>query len=281
MQPLEGTKIISTAFNMPGPAAVSWLHHWGADVLKIEPPSGDPLSRNCPELYQQLLAKQRPWRLDLKQPAERSQLDSHLAEADLLITSTLPASLARLGLAWEELHERFPRLCQVAIVGHAPPDEEITGHDLTYQAAAGLLSPPAMPPTLWADMAAAQTTISHAMAVLAERTRTGKATISYVAIVDALDFYALPLRHGVTSPGGRLAGTLPNYNIYATREGWLAVAALEPHFWARLQSLLQVTEGSHEQLKAIFLTRTANEWESWAQENRLPLAAVRGVSAER
>jgi alpha-methylacyl-CoA racemase len=74
---------------------------------------------------------------------------------------------------------------------------------------------------------------------------------------------------------------LPNYNIYATRDGWLAVAALEPHFWARLKSLLEVSEDSHEQMKAIFLTRTAEQWESWAQENRLPLAAVRGVSPER
>jgi len=275
MQPLSGTKVVTIAFNMPGPAAVSQLDRWGADVLKVEPPSGDPLARNCPELYRQLLGNQQVARLDLKRPADRARLDADLAAADLLVTSTLPSSLVRLGLAWDELHARFPRLCQVAIVGHAPPDEELTGHDLTYQATVGLLSPPALPLTLLADMAGAQTAVSHALAVLAERTRTGQGVFSYVPIAAALDFFALPLRHGVTVPGGRLGGALPYYNLYPTREGWLAVAALEPQFWARLQSLLQLEHGTYEELKAIFLTHSAEHWEKWAAENRLPMAAVR------
>jgi crotonobetainyl-CoA:carnitine CoA-transferase CaiB-like acyl-CoA transferase len=120
MQPLAGIKIVTVAFNMPGPAAVSQLHRWGAEIVKVEPPGGDPLGRNCPELYRSLVGNQQVCELNLKQPADRGQLDIHLAAADLLITSTLPASLARLGLAWNDLHARFPRLCQ-AIVGHARP----------------------------------------------------------------------------------------------------------------------------------------------------------------
>jgi len=53
------------------------------------------------------------------------------------------------------------------------------------------------------------------------------------------------------------------------------VAALEPQFWARLQSLLELKEGTYEELKAIFLTRSAEHWAAWARENRLPLAVVR------
>src|SRR6187402_1775555 len=147
MQPLAGVKIVTVAFNMPGPAAVSQLHRWGAEIVKVEPPGGDPLARNCPELYRKLVGNQQVCQLNLKQPADRAQMDVHLAAADLLITSTLPTSLARLGLTWSDLHARFPRLCQVAIVGHAPPDEELTGHDLTYQASVGLVRPPAMPAT--------------------------------------------------------------------------------------------------------------------------------------
>ncbi|HZD30860.1 MAG TPA: CoA transferase, partial [Candidatus Angelobacter sp.] len=56
----------------------------------------------------------------------------------MLVSSSLPASLARLGLEWKTLHEQFPRLCQVAIVGYGPPQLERTGHDLTYQAGFGL-----------------------------------------------------------------------------------------------------------------------------------------------
>ena len=275
MQPLAGIKIVTVAFNLPGPAAVSQLHRWGADIVKVEPPGGDSLARNCPELYRKLVGNQKVLELNLKQADDRGQLDTYLAGADLLVTSTLPASLARLGLAWDDLHAQFPRLCQVAIVGHAPPDEELTGHDLTYQASVGLLSPPAMPRTLLADMAGAQTAVSHALAALAERERTGKGVFTLVPIAAALEFFTLPLAHGLTLPGARLGGGWPSYNIYATSDGWLAVAALEPHFWARMQSLLQLKDGTHEELKAVFLTRSAEDWAAWARENRLPLAVVR------
>ncbi|HEX3724701.1 MAG TPA: CoA transferase [Pirellulales bacterium] len=274
MQPLAGTKIVTIAFNLPGPAAVAQLERWGADVVKIEPPGGDPLARHCPDFYQHLLGRQQVVPLDLKDAADRPTLDHYLAEADLLVTSTLPISLERLGLAWQQLHSQFPRLCQVAIVGHAPPDEERTGHDLTYQAGVGLLSPPAMPLTLLADMAGAQTAVSHALAVLCERSRTGLGTLSYVAIAGALDIFTLPLRYGLTAPGGSLGGGVPFYNLYPTRQGWLAVAALEPQFWARLRSLTSATVGTYDEMKAIFMTRTADEWQHFGEQNRLPLAAV-------
>jgi alpha-methylacyl-CoA racemase len=275
MQPLQGIKLVTTAFNMPGPAAVWKLHGWGASIVKVEPPTGDPLGRNCPELYREFTEGQEVVRLDLKQPDGRQEMERRLAEADVLLTSTLPSSLARLGLAWDRLHEKFPRLCQVAIVGYAPPDEELTGHDLTYQASVGMLSPPAMPLTLLADMAGAQTAVTHTLAVLHERARTGQGMHSFVPIAGALDFFTIPLRYEITSPGGRLAGTLPMYNLYPTREGWLAVGALEPQFWAKMQSLLGFEEGTYEELKAIFAERTARDWEKWAQQNRLPIAAVR------
>jgi alpha-methylacyl-CoA racemase len=280
MQPLKGTTVVTIAFNLPGPAAVSQLDRWGAEVIKVEPPTGDPMAAHCPDFYLHLLGNQRVVRLDLKDPADRRQLGAFLASADLLVSSTLPSSLARLGLDWRRLHAQYPKLCQVAIVGHAPPDEELTGHDLTYQAGVGLLSPPMMPLTLLGDMAGSQTAVSHALAVLAERNRTGDGVFSYVPIADALDVFTLPLRYGLTVPGGRLAGALPNYNLYPTRQGWLAVAALEPQFWAQLQKLLSLREGTYEELKGIFATRTAAEWEAWAAENRLPLAAVRSASGQ-
>jgi alpha-methylacyl-CoA racemase len=275
MQPLAGIKVVTVAFNLPGPAAVAQLDRWGAEVIKVEPPGGDPLALACPEFYRHLLGNQQAVRLDLKQSAERAQFDGYLANCDLLVTSSLSTSLERLGLSWDALHTRFPQLCQVAIVGHAPPDEELTGHDLTYQAGVGLLSPPAMPRMLLADMAGAQTAISHALAVLFERNRTGRGVYSRLAIVDALEVLALPLRFGLTEPGSNLGGGIPNYNLYPTRQGWLAVGTLEPQFWVRLKALLKVEAGTYDEVKAIFLTQTAEHWEAWARENRLPIAAVR------
>jgi crotonobetainyl-CoA:carnitine CoA-transferase CaiB-like acyl-CoA transferase len=280
MQPLTGTKIVTIAFNLPGPAAVSQLHRWGAEVVKVEPPGGDPLALHCPDFYQYLTGNQHVVRWNLKDAADRQQLDTYLATADLLVTSTLPSSLERMGLSWESLHAQFPRLCQVAIVGHAPPREEVTGHDLTYQAGVGLLAPPAMPLTLLADMAGAQTAVSHALALLAERSRTGEARHSFVAIADALEMFTLPLRFGLTMPGGPLGGAAPYYNVYPTAKGWLAVGTLEPHFWAKLCTLLAAGEGTYDEMKAIFATRTAEEWQRWGDENRLPLAVVRSSTPQ-
>ncbi len=277
MQPLQGTRVVTIAFNLPGPAAVSRLDRWGATVIKVEPPGGDPMARHCPDFYRYLLGNQTAVRLDLTQEAARRELDAHLGEADLLVTSSLPDSLERLGLGWDRLHERFPRLCQVAIVGHAPPEENRPGHDLTYQATVGLVAPPAMPLTLLADMAGAQTAVTHALGALLERSRTGMGVLSYVPIAEAVDFFTLPLRYELTIPGGRLGGAFPYYNLYPTADGWLAVAALEPQFWARMQALLNLKESTYEELKAIFLTKPAVHWQAWAAENRLPMAAVRTV----
>lgn len=274
MQPLAGVKIVTIAFNLPGPAAVAMLDRFGAEVIKVEPPQGDPLRLHCPALYQEFLGRQQVVALDLKQDSDRKILDAHLARADLLVTSTLPSSLERLNLSWERLHADFPRLCQVAILGYPPPDEELTGHDLTYQASVGLVAPPQMPLTLLGDMAGAQTAVTHAFAVLQERARTGQGTISRVAIAQALDFYTIPLRYQMTGPQGQLGGRIPNYNLYPTKDGWLAVAALEPQFWARMGQLLNLNEGTYDELAAVLATRTAKEWESWAAANRLPLAAV-------
>src|SRR5262245_11318473 len=117
MQPLAGIKMVTIAFNMPGPAAVWQLHGFGANVVKVEPPTGDPLGRNCPPLYGEFTAGQDVRRIDLKSTQGRAEIDGLLKDADLLLTSTLPSSLARLNLSWERLHRDFPRLCQVAIIG--------------------------------------------------------------------------------------------------------------------------------------------------------------------
>jgi len=73
-----------------------------------------------------------------------------LEATDLLVTAQRAPALARLGLDAPFLAQRFPRLCHVAITGHAPPRDDVAGHDLTYLAEHGLVSPPALPATLFA-----------------------------------------------------------------------------------------------------------------------------------
>ncbi len=246
----------------------------GASVVKVEPPGGDPLARMCPGYYEDLNAGQEVVRLDLKDRHDRASLDERLGGTDLLLTASRPAALGRLGLSWPELHAGFPRLCQVAIVGHPPPDEDAPGHDLTYQARFGTLSPPEMPPVLVADLAGAERTVSAALSLLFARDRGHGAGYERVALSEAARSFAEPLRQGLTAPGGVLGGGFPGYGLYRARQGHVALAALEQHFWKRLLEELEST-GDRRDLGRIFETRTARQWEAWAAERDLPLAAVR------
>ena len=277
--PLAGLRVLSLAGNIPGPLAVARLHALGAAVCKVEPPGGDALAAACPAWYAALHAGQEVIRLNLKDRADRAQLDPLLAAADLLITASRPAGIARLGLAWDDLHAAYPDLCQVAIVGHAAPAADRPGHDLTYQAAAGLLVPPALPRVLLADLAGAERAVAVALALLLARQRGQGSGYREVALADVAEDFAATLRHGLTAPGGLLGGGLPSYNIYAAQEGWVALAALEPGFVQRLQHSLHIAEITHSALADIFRTQPAQTWEQWAIQHDLPLVAVHDPTA--
>ena len=166
---LNNFKIISLANNLPGPVAVSRLQSLGAAVVKIEPPAGDPLSRYSPAWYRQLTQGQQVVRLDLKTGTGRQKLDERLKDSDLLITSMRLTALERLKLNRSEVSKNFSHLLQIAIVGYASDSEKLPGHDLTYQAALRLLSPPQMPKTLLTDLAAAERIVSAALELILAR----------------------------------------------------------------------------------------------------------------
>lgn len=246
----------------------------GASVTKVEPPDGDPLSYSDPEWYEELAAGQEVVRLNLKDSEDRALLDEHLENADLLLTSSRPAALERLGLGREKLHSAYPRLSQVAIVGHPRPRENEPGHDLTYLADLGLLTPPDMPRTLLADLAGAERAVSASLALLFGREREGETGYEEVALSEAAEFFAAPLRHGITKPGAHLGGGFPGYNLYAARDGWIALAALEEHFWQKLLAELGLSDASHDDLAEIFARESAGYWEKWAADRDLPLKAL-------
>ncbi len=272
-RPLAGRRVVTIAINLPGPVAAARFVDLGAHVTKVEPPGGDPMAHASPTAYAELASGQEVLRLDLKDLAHREQLHALLEGADLLITSSRPSALMRLGLGWDEVHATHPRLSVVAIVGSPTPDAEIAGHDLTYQAVVGLLDPDTMPRVLLADLAGAERAVTEGLALLVGSATTGVGGITEVALSAAAESMARTMRWGLTQPGGPLAGGNPAYGIYAAREGHVAVAALEPHFRARLLETLDV-DGSRDSLSAAFATRTASEWEAWALEHDLPVVAL-------
>jgi crotonobetainyl-CoA:carnitine CoA-transferase CaiB-like acyl-CoA transferase len=278
MRPVEGVRVLTLAINLPGPLAADHLRRLGATVVKVQPPAGDPLAKASPQWYEVLHQEQTVLTLDLKQDEDRQQLDDWLGRSDLLLTAMRPVALQRLGLSQAAVQARYPRLCQVALLGYPPPDEDRPGHDLTYQARAGLLEPPRLPRACLADLAGAQQVVCTALALLLARERGQGTQYAQVNLTEAAEEFAAPWRYGLTTPDGLLGGARPGYNLYRAREGWVALTALEPHFWEQLTHGLGLTAPDCEQLQQVFLTRTAAEWEAWATTRGLPLVRVREVS---
>ncbi|UCG24585.1 MAG: CoA transferase [Chloroflexota bacterium] len=285
MKPLNGIQLLSLANNIPGPAAVAQLRDLGAKVVKIEPPAGDLLAIAAPAWYGALHLGIEVERLNLKSAEGRADLEPHLATSHLLVTSSRPASLARMGLDWPTLAGRYPNLCQVAIVGYPGAEAARPGHDLTYQAELGLLDPPGLPRTVLADLAGAERAVSAALGLLLAMARSGgrdtagdvmEAADRYVevALSGATAAFAEPLSHGLTAPGGFLGGQLPGYNLYRAQDGWIAVAALEAHFLRRLAAELGLIEVTIEALADVFGERPAEFWQTWAAERDLPIVAL-------
>jgi crotonobetainyl-CoA:carnitine CoA-transferase CaiB-like acyl-CoA transferase len=271
---LTEIRVVTMAPNVPGPVAAARLRDLGATVLKIEPPAGDFLAASAPNWYADLHRDMTIEKLDLKTPAGRDALDAHLAAADIFLTSSRPSALERLGLGWDALHARHPNLIHVAIVGEFPPNAEHAGHDLTYVAQLGLLDPPAMPRTLMADLGGAERAATAAVALLFARTRAsdGAGGHAYISLRNAAETFALPLEHGLTAPGGNLSGAFPGYRCYATTDGWIAIAALEPHFWKRMRDLLG-NGAADADFAAAFAQHDGAHWTSWAVEHDMPLIA--------
>jgi len=272
---LQDVRIVNLGLNTPGPIAAARFVKLGAAVTKIEPPSGDPLKEFARPWYEELCAGQTVLSLDLKKEAGRAAMEHHLSSADLLLASFRPSALARLGLDWRSLQSRHPRLSFTGIIGYPHPNEERSGHDLTYLSDTGLLSPPQLPSSLYVDLAGAERAVTLSLALLLNSFRTGKAGCAWVSLHECAWELAAPRRAGLTTLNGSLGGNSPFYSMYPASDGWIAVAALEPHFASRLLSELNLSAAGGAELQRVFRGRSAAEWESWGEERGLPLAAVR------
>ena len=244
---LRGVRVLSVALNLPGPAALMRLAAMGAACTKLEPlpPPGfpksstsDPMGLYAPHAYAQLHSGVKVVQADLKSDKGQARLHALLSKADVLITSFRPSALKKLGMDWATLHAKFPALIQVSIVGAKGAGAEIPGHDLTYLAAHGLVNGLNLPATLFADMAGSSLAVEAVLKALWQRARPGrthgKGVFHEVALEDAAAYLALPRHWGLTLPKGSVGGAHAGYAVYACIKGRVAVAALEPHFAARL-----------------------------------------------
>lgn len=268
-------RVVTLALNVPGPLAAKRLLDLGASVIKVEPPQGDPLEHYCLDWYQHINVGQQRKVINLKSEHGQIQFAGLLSSADLLLTAQRTKALNKLGLEWESIHNKYPKLNHIAIVGYLPPNDDEAGHDLTYQATLGLLNQNNMPKTLVADMAGAETAALESLAFLMATKAGEVGQKKLVALSEAAKYMAQPLTFGATREGGLLAGVLPEYSIYQTQSGSVAIAALEPHFSSRLKKELGLVDLSHENIAKKLQQQSAIKWEQWAKQHDIPLTAVK------
>jgi len=267
-------RVLALATNVPGPLAAETLSRRGGRVTKVEPLTGDPLEAAAPQWYARIVSRMRVVRLDLKADGDRKRLDTLLAESDVLLSTLRPGALERAGLGDAGLRESFPRVCHVAIVGEEGANADRAGHDLTYQAAAGLLAPPVLPQTLFADLFAAERAIAAVYELLYEREKTGAGARRVVSIAGTAMGLNDPRLFGLTAAGGPLGGGTPLYAIYRSCDGWIALAALEPHFEQRLRAALDMETFDRERLAHAFAQQSNAYWTNLARMHDLPIAAL-------
>jgi alpha-methylacyl-CoA racemase len=230
VQPLEGLLVVDLSRYLPGPFASRELLQLGARVVRVEPPGGDPLRALDARWDAELNAGKESVVCDLK--AEPELARELCRRADVVVEGFRPGVAERLGL------EPGPRTvwCSITGFGAGGPHEQRAGHDLNYLGWAGILAAtaPANPPVPVADFTGSFAAVREILAALIERGRTGLGCRLVISMThEARRLQAPPL----------LTGGAACYRIYECADGrHLTVAALEPHFWARLLELLGLPE---------------------------------------
>jgi len=299
-QPLSGIRILDLTRLLPGAYASQILADFGADVIKVEEPGSGDYGRFMPphgpggmSLYFTAINRnKRSITLNLKTEEGREVFLRLARDADVVLESFRPGVMERLGLGYERLKEAQPGIIYCAISGYGQdgPYHLRAGHDLNYAGYAGLLhynrgahGEPAMPATQLGDLAGGSyMAVMGILAAVVGRTKTGEGRKIDVSMTEGV-MSLLPLVASAYLNTGKaprpghsaLDGGLPCYNIYETKDGkHVTLAALEPKFWqtfcthiGHLELLpfhLPVGPGEREEameaLRAIFKTRTRDEW---------------------
>jgi crotonobetainyl-CoA:carnitine CoA-transferase CaiB-like acyl-CoA transferase len=252
--PLRGVRVVELAHWMAGPAAGGVLADWGADVVKVEPPGGEPMRNiwgsmganpDAPNgAFTSANRGKRSIELDVRSERGHEVLGRLLVSADVLLTNLRPAALTRLGLSPGEVAVRYPRLvfCSLTAYGWTGPDQERAGYDLaSFFARTGIShemttqgEPPAPLMQGLGDTFTAMTGVAGILAALHERQQTGRGRMVDVSLLRT-GMWALAGELGVAAMGGRPRPPYPRdncptpmYNSYAAADGrWFFLVGVQ------------------------------------------------------
>ncbi len=260
--PLAGIRVIDYSHYLAGPHMSRCLAAMGAEVIKVERPSQGDAGRASPFMVdgqsgyfmQQNMGKQGLC-INLKDPRGLEMLHKLTDSADVFVENYRPGALDKLGLGYEELSARNPKLvyCSVSAYGHTGPDAERAGFGLIAEAKSGamsLIGVPGEAPPLFrmpiADMYAGMHGVAAVCAALFGRVASGRGQHIDIALYDCMismhDFAAqvytmsgekeLPVQTGHDLPQSTV------YGVFPARDGYLVIAAQADDSWKRFAKLI-------------------------------------------
>jgi crotonobetainyl-CoA:carnitine CoA-transferase CaiB-like acyl-CoA transferase len=294
-QPLAGVKVVDFSIFVPGPFAAAVFADLGAEVLKVEPPGGDPCRSYLPLQFRTENRNKRSLALDLKQEGAKEVVARLAAQADIVIEGYRPGVAARLGIDYATLSQSNGRLIYCALSGYGQngPWRERPGHDLNYLAAGGglafpgqWLSPPTRSSLPVADLAGGSCAAIALLAALAERNRSGRGAQLDLSLFEAAFFWAA-MRHGLAPGGDARAHLFPVNDVFECADGArLALGILEQHFWLKFVQCVPGFDGEEfstdakrrangdmlsRRLSEVMKSKTADEWVALLEANDVPL----------
>jgi alpha-methylacyl-CoA racemase len=293
---LEGIRVLDLSQYLPGPYAGQMLADLGADVVKVEPPAGDPMRRlggvdsdGLAPGYKLVNAGKTVVLLDLKAEEDRAAFEVMVEHADVLVESFRPGTLDKLGFPHSRLEAINPGLIHVALSGwgQGGPYRLRAGHDLNYMALGGGLAAsgaggtPVMSYPPVADHSAAIQAVAAVSAALFRRSRTGRGAYLDISLMETvLGWQSWPLtmaRRGHPPRPGEdmLTGGAAYNRIYRTSDGrFVSLGSIEQKFWATFCTTIGKPEliGRHSdpipqtgliaEVAEIFAAKTLGHWES-------------------
>jgi CoA:oxalate CoA-transferase len=256
--PLAGITVLDFGQIFQGPYATMLMAKAGADVIKIEPPGGEPLRRRVIAQggdttlpIAMLNANKRAVTLNLKSDAGKDLLKQMVARADVLLENFSPGTLDGLGVGYEVLKDINPRLIYATGTGFgiSGPDRDNLAMDFTIQAASGIMSitgdpdgPPMKAGPTLVDFMGGIHLYAAVVTALLQRTTTGQGQLVEVAMQETVypslaSSYDYHLRTGKVPPraGNRQAGLASApYNAFQTKNGWVAIHVVTEAHWRNL-----------------------------------------------
>ena len=246
--PLEGVTVISLEHAIAAPLATRHLADLGARVIKIERPgvgdfarAYDRRTKGMASHFVWVNRSKESLTLDLKQAEAQAVLQRLLGEADVLVQNLAPGAAARLGLSYEMLSPRFPKLvvCDISGYGDGGPYTDKKAYDLLIQSESGFLSVTGTPDDMAksgisvADIAAGMYAYSGILGALLQRARTGSGRRIEIAMIDAMaEWMSFPLYYtlgGQDAPprSGATHATIYPYGPFTAGDGRVVMLGLQ------------------------------------------------------